>query len=100
LADIIGQIRDTEEPFGILCFYIKDADLLGNNPVEILSNLTDKDQQLILEDYCLNRLNNKINNPSILKALRFYRDAFEHPTDFALDILKKDGGKLAKEALA
>lgn len=56
LADLLTQVRNTPEPHGLLCFFIKDSDLLGHRPVEILSNLTDKDQQIILEDYCLNRL--------------------------------------------
>ena len=59
IADILEQIRNTKEPHGLLCFFIKDSDLLGHRPVEILSNLTDKDHQIVLEDYCLSRLQTK-----------------------------------------
>lgn len=33
------------------------------------------------------------------KALRWYADIHQHPTSFALDALKKDEGKVAREAL-
>lgn len=36
----------------------------------------------------------------LVAALDFYRRAFEHPSSFALDYLKKDGGKIASDALA
>jgi hypothetical protein len=38
-------------------------------------------------------------NVTMFKALDWYREIWKNPTDFALDYLRKDGGKVASDAL-
>lgn len=59
VSDLMTAIKDSHGPFGMICFFISEQDLLGHRPVTIWSNFTIDEQQTIYEDYIANRLRMK-----------------------------------------
>lgn len=64
VAELLDEISKHKENFGMMLYFITEADMLGDRPVTIWSGLPIGTQRELFEDYMLNRLKLKLKESS------------------------------------
>ncbi len=59
IAELLEEVRKSKDNFGMMLYFISEADMLGDRPVTIWSGLTIRSQRELFEDYVLGRLKMK-----------------------------------------
>ncbi len=56
VAELLEEISKCNDNFGMMIYFISEADMLGDRPMTIWSGITIETQRKLFEDYVLNRL--------------------------------------------